>query len=159
MRTRSAAERLQRRSRIRRLLLWAAAITAIVIAVMLIRCGGGFGFGTGGGLGLGAGKGRGLGSNVGTGSGTRRARAPQPCAVRVDAAGITVDGRSATVPDVVTACRAAGGAEVVVVGDARLGTWEALRVALDTAAIATHVRGAGELPADGGPALAGDAGP
>jgi hypothetical protein len=138
-----ASQRLQRRSRRRRLLFWLLAIGAIAAAVLLIRCGGGFGLGKGG-LGVGGGSARGL--RAPTGSGSASAAAPARCAVRVDGSGITLGGTAAAVGEVVTACRASGGADVVVAGDARQGTWDELRAALDGAGVAVHVRGAGAAP-------------
>ncbi len=151
MSQRSATERLRRRGRLRRLLFWGIAIGAIVAAVLLIRCGGGFGFGKGKGLGTGSslrsGSGTGTGASTGSGAST-----PVRCAVRVDAIGITVDGKPADIAGAVESCRVAGGADVTVVGDARQGTWEALQAALDAAGVATHIRGAGAPAAvDGGP--------
>ncbi|MBK9030567.1 MAG: hypothetical protein IPL61_04375 [Myxococcales bacterium] len=134
--TSTAQARLTRRGRIRRALFWIGVAAALVIAVLLIRCRGGFGVGGGGG--------RGLGGGAGRGTVAKPAPTPAPrCALRVDAAGITVDGQPATIATAVTACRAAGGAEVTVAGDARQGTWTELEAALAAAAIATHVRGAG----------------
>ena len=138
-----ASQRLRRRGRIGRLLFWMFAIAAIVGVILLAKCGGGFGFGKGG---MGLGKGRALktetgsGTGTGTGTGTKSVR----CLVRVDGTGITMDGKPASVSEVVEACQqAAAGADVIVAGDARQATWEELRAALDGAGIASLVRGAG----------------
>lgn len=140
-----ASQRLRRRGRVGRLLFWMFAIAAIVAVFLIAKCGGGFGFGKGG---MGLGKGRSLssgsGPGAGTGAGTGSAAAPARCMVRVDGTGITVEGKPASVAEVVTACKAAtAGADVIVAGDARQATWEELRAALDAAGIASLIRGAG----------------
>jgi hypothetical protein len=138
-----ASQRLRRRGRLGRLLFWAFAIGAIVAVFLIARCGGGFGFGKGG-MGLGKGHSLKSGSGSGAGTSTGAAAAPARCMVRVDGAGITVDGRPAPVADVVAACKkATAGADVIVAGDARQATWEELRAALDANGIASLVRGAG----------------
>ncbi|HUQ08238.1 MAG TPA: hypothetical protein VM261_37345 [Kofleriaceae bacterium] len=137
--------RLKRRGRMGRLLFWAIAIAAIVAVFLIARCGGGFGFGKGG-LGVGGGSSKGvLGQQgSGTGTGTGREVAPARCMVRVDGTGIQIDGKPSTVDEVIAACKVAtAGADVVVAGDARQGTWEELRAALDANGIASLVRGAG----------------
>ncbi|MBK7073059.1 MAG: hypothetical protein IPH44_12225 [Myxococcales bacterium] len=137
----SAVAKVLARQRRRRRLFAAAVIAALVIALLAIRCGGGFGLG--GGDGLGGGRG-----GAGTGSGS--ARAPARCQIRVDATGVTVDGKPATPAAAVAACR--GGADVVVTGDARQGTWDELARALAAAGVATAVRGAGApIDVDAGP--------
>lgn len=161
--TGEASQRLRRRGRLGRIFFWAFAIGAIAAVFLIAKCGGGFGFGKGGlGLGggsgvrLGQGKGSGHGSGPGSGpsagSDTGSAAAPARCMVRVDATGITVAGKPATVSEVVAACKTAtAGADVIVAGDARQATWEELRGALDAAGIASLVRGAGGmLPVDAG---------
>jgi hypothetical protein len=152
MSARSAGERLQRRGRIFRILFWAAAIAAIVLAILFVRCGGGWG------LGLGGGKGRGVATGKGDGEGTGKARpaadrAPLRCQVRVDGTGLSLDGKPSSIPAAVTACKATAGADVLVAGDARQGTWDELRAALDAAGIPSLVRGAVTTPpaADAGP--------
>ena len=139
--TRSAPERLSRRDRLRRALFWIAVGAALVLALVLVQCGGGFGLGGGGGSGVGGGR-RAIGTSDGSGSGAAIPR----CALRVDATGIALDDRAVSIADAVAACHRAGGAEVLVTGDARQGTWDALRAALDAAAIAFHTRGAGAPP-------------
>ena len=137
--TRSAPERLRRRDRMRRALFWIAVGAALVLALVLVQCGGGFGLGGGGGSGVGGGR-RAIGTSDGSGAAIPR------CALRVDATGIALDDRAVSIADAVAACHRAGGAEVLVTGDARQGTWDALRAALDAAAIAFHTRGAGAPP-------------
>ena len=77
--------------------------------------------------------------------------APPRCQLRVDGEGVALDGRPASVAEAVTACTAAGAADVLVTGDAVQGTWDELRAALDGAGVKTFVRGA--------PAPAPDAAP
>lgn len=159
-----ASQRLKRRSRIGRLLFWMFAIAAIAAVIWLAKCGGGFGFGKGG-FGLGSGRsltsgGAGSGTGAGAGTVTGSTAAPARCMVRVDGTGLTVEGKAATVAEVVTACKTAtAGADVIVAGDARQATWEELRAALDAAGIASLIRGAGApvvpdagtAPPDSGP--------
>jgi hypothetical protein len=150
-----ASQRLKRRGSMGRLLFWLVAIAAIVAVFLIARCGGGFGFGKGG-LGVGGGSSQGVlgerGTGSGAGTGTGGDVAPARCMVRVDGSGVSVAGKPATVDEVIAACKAAtAGADVIVAGDARQGTWEELRTALDANGIASLVRGAGApVTADGG---------
>lgn len=107
-------ERRRWRRRIVMLSVWAAAIVA---AVLYLRCGKGWGTG-----GEGGGSGPGTAALVNT-TGKR-------CQLKLDVHGITVDGHGASRDAAVEICRAAGGAEVVVTGDAREGDWAMLRGAL-----------------------------
>jgi hypothetical protein len=110
-----------------------------VLAWLLGRCQG-FGLGPGGGLGGGDGAGRGDGEGDGGRAGAAGGRAPdvdagpRRCRLRLDAAGLTRDGRPLAIADAITACRPAG-AEVVVTGDARQGALDALREAFATAGV------------------------
>jgi hypothetical protein len=52
------------------------------------------------------------------------------CALRLTAAGITVDGKSMTREEAITACKATQGADIIVTGDARTGDWEDLQKAM-----------------------------
>jgi hypothetical protein len=109
------AKELDRR-RLRRRLVWLAIWgTAIVLAAIYLRCGRGWGTG---------GKGPGSG---GTASSSDHHR----CMLRVSAGGITVDDKPATREQAVGRCKVAGGADVIVTGDARQGDWDELRRALD----------------------------
>lgn len=138
----SARERARRRRRIARVVFWLAAIAALILAIMLVRCGGGFGFGDGKGLGGGTGKGPAEGK-AGKAQGLT---APARCQLRVDATGVRLDGTATTIPAAVAACRKTTGADVFVVGDARQGTWEELRAALAAADVPSLVRGAAADP-------------
>lgn len=156
-----ASQRLRRRGRLGRLLFWAVAIAAVVAVFLIARCGGGFGFGKGG-LGVGGGSSKGVLGERGTGAGTGTgsAAAPARCMVRVDGSGIAMDGKPATVDEVIAACkRATAGADVIVAGDARQATWEELRTALDANGIASLVRGAGAPVVPDAGVAAPDSGP
>lgn len=122
----SRSKQVERRKK-RGLLVWAAIAGLIALAILYWRCGGGFGFGGGS-----------FGAGEGTGEGTAKKAAdvsPKRCQLRLGATGITVDGKAATQAEAVAACKAAGGADVVVTGDARQGDWDALRSALDEAGV------------------------
>jgi len=124
------AKQLDRRQRRRRLVVLGGGATAIVLAVMYLRCGHGWGLG-----------GDGAGSGPGAGSGAESvSSAPKRCEVRVAKAGITVSGQAATRDAAVAACKPLGAADVVVTGDAREGDWEDLRRALEAAKIDIALR-------------------
>jgi len=123
----SVAKQLDRRQRRRKLLVLAAAATAIVLAVLYLRCGRGWGLG-----------GKGAGSGTATPGATDAG--PRRCAIRVAAHGLTVDGKAATRDEVVAACKATTGADVVVTGEARQGDWDDLRAALEAAHVAVFLR-------------------
>lgn len=129
------AKQLDRRRMRRKLTLWAAFAALIALAVTYVTCGQGFGLG---------GKGKGKGDGAGSGSARAMVDAgPTRCAIRVAAAGITVDGKPATREAAVTACKAASGADVVVTGDARQGDWDALKTALETAGVTVYMKQGG----------------
>jgi hypothetical protein len=120
------ARALHRRMRRRRLVMFAAAAAIVAFAIYFVTCGHGFGLG-----------------GTGKGSGVAAATAdagPRRCIVRVTASGYVLDGKSASRPAVVTACRATTGAEVTVTGDARQGDWDELRAALEAAHVAILVK-------------------
>jgi hypothetical protein len=117
---RDVAKERAKRSR-RRKAAWLTVIAgAVALALMYLRCGMGLGFGTG--------------SGTGTGVAVTDA-GPSRCKVRLDAAGISLDGKPATKKEALAACKAAGRADVVVTGDARQGDWDELRAALDEAGV------------------------
>lgn len=140
--------------RLRRLVVPAALIAAIVLAVLYLRCGGGLG--VGGGSSVGLGKGTGSEGTAGAGgSGTARAALDRPsdagvprCQVRVTGAGLELDGAVATREAVVAACTTAAAADVTVTGDARQGVWDDLKAALTAAGVATFVRDPQAAPTD-----------
>jgi hypothetical protein len=121
-------------------------IAALAAFLLYAECGGGWGFGTGGGDEIGA-------------SSTDSPRKPAVtladagvprCQLRLGADGITVDERAVSQEEAVAMCKKAGGADVVVTGDARQGDWDTLRTRLEADGIATFVRGAPQTPADAG---------
>jgi hypothetical protein len=122
------AKQLDRRQLRRRLLFLAAATTAVVLAVMYLRCGRGWGLGKGDGTG------------TGSGSAVVADAGPVRCTIRVAAHGLTVDGKPATRDQAVATCKATTGADVIVTGEARQGDWDDLRAALEAAHIAVYVR-------------------
>ncbi len=123
------AKELDRRRRRRRLIFAAVWIALIALALVYVRCGGSWGLG-----------GRGSGAGSGSGAGTASDGGPHRCALRIAASGVTVDGRAVTREAAVAICRSAGGADVVVTGDAREGDWEAVRAALEAAKVPVFVR-------------------
>jgi hypothetical protein len=136
------------RRKVARLGVAAAAVAAAVLLAPWKRCGAELGFWPGGG----PGEGEPDRPKTAAGGGSAD-EAPRPrCKVRLDASGLTLDGAAADQPAVVTACKAAGGADVVVTGDAVQGAWDGLRAALIEAGVEVYVRGAadGAAPVDAG---------
>ncbi|MFN0246149.1 MAG: hypothetical protein ACKV2T_04530 [Kofleriaceae bacterium] len=125
----SIAKQLDRRQMRRRLLFLALVVGAIIAAITFLTCGQGFGLG-------GKGKGSGAASGSGPGSALTVDAGPKRCAIRIAAAGSTVDGQPATVEQIVAACKSTTGADVTVTGDARQGDWDTLRAALEAAEVA-----------------------
>ncbi|MEZ4361160.1 MAG: hypothetical protein R3B48_13325 [Kofleriaceae bacterium] len=68
------------------------------------------------------------------------------CQLRLDGGGLWLLGSTGQalveVPGAVESCKAAGGADVVITGEARQGAWEELRAALEAAGVPSFVRGA-----------------
>jgi hypothetical protein len=124
------ASELEWRRRRKKLALLAIWATAIILAVLYLRCGSGWGTG-----GKGAGKGPGAGSGVAVTPGAKR------CVVRVSAEGIVVDGKKLKREDAVKACKATEGALITVTGDARQGDWDELRTSLESAGVKISTRG------------------
>lgn len=150
MRQRSI-QRPQRRFRPFFMILLLGIVGFIMYA---LQCGDGLGF-------LGSGSGTGTGDDerdrvdspekaepeatdvrpaVGDGSGPRR------CRLRLDASGLTLDGRTSTVEDAVSACKKAGGAELSPTGDAVYGQLQKVREALDRAGVEVFERNPGTVP-------------
>jgi len=127
------AKELAKRQRRRKWFTLTAVAGLIALAVIYLRCGHGWGIGSGDGEGSGTGTARSVVSSGDAG--------PKRCAIRVTAAGISVDGKSMKKDEAVAACRATAGADVVVTGDARQGDWDDLRAALEAAHVEVFVRG------------------
>jgi hypothetical protein len=122
------AAELRRGQRRRRLLLLLLLAAAVVALVMVLH--------------FGAGPGLGLGPSGDPGSGAAAAApAPRRCALRLDATGLTVDGKPAERAAAIATCATAGGADVVVTGSARQGAWDELRQGLAQAGVPAFVRG------------------
>ncbi len=81
------------------------------------------------------------------GSGSGSAGESPRCQLRLDSSGLWLSNASgqarADVSAAVTMCKEAGGAEVVVTGEAKQGAWDELRGALDAAGVPVFVRGGG----------------
>ena len=133
---RKSESRPQRRGR---LTPWVLVAGLVAAAVLYLRCGDGFGFGRGDGKG--DGKGEVKKKPAGDATGVLGGAAIR-CQLRLDAAGLHVDGAAAasSVEDAVRACKAAGGAELVATGDAVFGELEKVREALDQAGVSVFVR-------------------
>lgn len=137
------SRRRQQRSTGGRLLIWAFVLGLLAAALMYLRCGEGFGFGPGGGD-----KDEGEGDRA-VEEALRPAVGGEPagrCQLRVDAKGVTLDGKATELDAVVAACKKAGGAELVATGDAVYGTVEELKTALDRAGVPVLVRDPATAP-------------
>jgi hypothetical protein len=144
----------KKRPRRMRWVVRGALAALILMALAYLRCGGaGLGLGGGGG-GLGVAKrsddepskqGRPLVSEPAPSN----APAPEPvrCQLRLDGGGLWQLGATGqeqvAVAAAAAACKQAGGADVIVTGDARQGAWDELRAALDAAGVPSFVRGGG----------------
>jgi len=128
---REVAKQLDRRRLKRRMTVWTLLLALIAAAAGYLRCGSGFGLGGGGGAGQ--------GSEQETRA-PRTAAGRQRCVLRVTASGITVDGTQMSRDGAVAACKAFGGAELVVTGDAREGDGKDLEAALKAAGVTDIVR-------------------
>ncbi len=139
------SRRRQQRSTGGRLVIWALVLGLLVAAMMYLRCGEGLGFGPGGGD---------DGDDEGEKGEARRdqltpAVGGEParrCQLRLDASGVTLDGRSVEMDAAVAACKKAGGAELVTTGDALHGAVEELKAALDAAEVPVLVRDRATAP-------------
>ncbi len=122
------AKHLDRRQRRRRLIVLSTVLALAILAILYLRCGRGLG-----------------GRDEGTGSAQPLATpipdaAPRThCALRLAAAGLSLDGESTSSDAAIAACKQAT-IEVLVTGDARQGDWDKLREALDAASIHYTVR-------------------
>lgn len=135
-----------RKGRKKRLLIIAIAALLLLLALILRSC-----------LGLGLGTGDGTGDDTATDepqplvtssadagqvvaepSPDSGSAGPARCALVLDAQGLRIGGRPATIEQAVTACRAAGAADLRVMGDARTGTYKQLQSALEAADISLY---------------------
>jgi hypothetical protein len=130
----------------------------IAAAVLYLRCGEGLGFGPGGGFGGGGdSKGEGEGDGDAKDQASRDedkdkdapdvrpavgggASAKRRCKLRLDASGLAVDDRTASVEEAVEACKRAGSAELTVTGDATFGEHQRVKKALDKAGVEVFER-------------------
>jgi hypothetical protein len=143
----------QRHPRKTRWLARGLIVALIALAVWYLRCGGrGYGLGPGGIEPVGVPdeptRPNALvspdprGSAAGDGAGAARR-----CQLRLDSGGLwMLGGAGQTQVDVaaaVASCQEAGGADVVVTGEATQGGWDELRAALDAAGVPSFVRGGG----------------
>jgi hypothetical protein len=127
---RDVASELDGRRRKRKLGFFAALVAAIVAAFTYLRCGSDWGLG-------GTGKGKG----AATGSAVTQTQGPKRCVVRVDAKGISVDGKEVKRDEAVAACKQTEGALITVTGNARQGDWDELKAALTDAGVQIFTRG------------------
>jgi hypothetical protein len=128
-------------------------VALIALAVIYLRCGGGgLGFGGGGGGGsnpLGLLKETPPPTTPASKDGEAPAAGKEPlrCQLRLDSGGLWLLGATGQaqtdIAAAVASCKEAGGADVVVTGEARQGAWDELRAALDSAGIRSFVRGGG----------------
>ncbi|MBK7536690.1 MAG: hypothetical protein IPI49_15250 [Myxococcales bacterium] len=130
----------QHRSRRTKWAVRGALASLVALALAYLRCGSGLGLGGGGG-------------QQDQGQEPAPVAAPPPeaaalrCQLRLDSGGLwmlsTTGQEQLTVGAAVTACKATGGADVVITGDARQGGWDELRAALQAAGVPSFVRGGG----------------
>lgn len=121
---REVAKQLDRRQTKRRVTVWTLLLGLIAAAAAYLRCGDGFGVGGGG-------KGSGDG-----GSATQIVAGKPRCLIRLTGTGITVDGTPMSRDGALAACKAFGSAEIFVTGDARQGDGPELATALKAAGVA-----------------------
>lgn len=125
---RDVAQHLERQRVRRRMIRWLLLLALVGLAALFLRFGDGFGLG-------GAGKGSGSGEAEPAVQPLAEVPGPRRCAVRVTAAGITVDGQPLPRDEAAAACKATTGADVVITGDAREGDWKDLKAALEAAGV------------------------
>jgi hypothetical protein len=117
------------------------------VLMYYMRCGEGFGIAPGGGDGTGS---RSEAERVDRGTDEspadvrpavgESARPPRRCRLRLDASGLTLEGRPSTIDEAVDACKRSGGAELTPTGDAVYGELQKVRQALDRAGVEVFVR-------------------
>ncbi len=129
------------RGRMSPMLLLLAALVLLGLWLARGRCGRGWGLGGGGDTtGLPSGRPeRPSGGDVARTDGdSPRTQAP-PCEARLSSDGLQRNGRSVTLADLVSQCRAAGSVNLTVTGDARFGEMETLRASLADAGLRVFV--------------------
>jgi hypothetical protein len=137
---RRLARELLGQQRRRRMLTLLALLAAAIAAATYLRCGKGWGTG---------GKGPGEGGTTTT---VTSSDANARCSIRLAGTGLTVDGKSMTRDEAITACKAKTGADVLITGDARQGDWDELRTSLEAASIQFFAREPrGVTPPDAAP--------
>ncbi len=127
-----------------RLVIWAFVLGLLVAAMMYLRCGEGFGFGPGGGE---------DGDDESEKGEAKSELSPavggepaERCRLRVDSEGVKIDGKALEVDEAVAACKKTGGAELTATGDAKYGTVEELKAALDREGVPVLVRDPATAP-------------
>ncbi|MCC6527489.1 MAG: hypothetical protein IT373_32885 [Polyangiaceae bacterium] len=120
------------------LLLAAAAIAGLVLG--WFRCGGAGWFGGGQGTSTGSASAATDGSAAAVASAAPSETPAGPCALRLDATGLTLDGRAVTPAQALAACRPAGEAILHVVGDTPFGAFERLRDELERGGVRVTTR-------------------
>lgn len=128
-------------------------LALIAAAVLYFRCGDGLGFGPGGGLGDGDGDGKRKSDeprasesgdketpDVRPAVGEAGEEVPRRCRLRLDAKGLTLDDRPATLEKAIEVCKRSGSAELTTTGDATFGEHERIQKALDEAGVEVFER-------------------
>jgi hypothetical protein len=129
----------RRRKRWLRVLVLLAALAAAVF--LLLRCGGDFGLGLGNGWGIaGDGDGDDDSDDGAATSADKPAKAVKRCRLRLDLTGLTLDDVPVSIERAVAACKTAGEADLTVTGDARQGTLDATKSALEQAGVRVYAR-------------------
>ena len=124
---RDVAKHLDRRRIKRKVTLWTLLVALVAAAASYLHCGHGLGLGGGGGPGD-------------DGPAPRESVVARRCLLRISAKGITVDGKPMERAAAVDACKQAGSAELIQVGDAPEGKLEELRRALAAARVPFALR-------------------
>jgi hypothetical protein len=138
----TVAKEMDRRRMRRRMLTLLAILGLVVAAALYLRCGKGWGTG---------GKGEGKGGTS-VGSAVVVDAGPQRCAIRLDAKGISIDGKQMTRDEAIATCKKLNSADVLITGDSRQGDWDDLRAALEAANIPFFAREPrGVTPSDAAP--------
>ena len=140
---RDVAKQIDRRRGHRKLVMFLLLLAALALAITRLPCGDG--------LGLGIGPGEDDGASTATPVTSSTDGSARRCALRVTGQGLIIDGKRGTLEEALAACKTAGGADVVVTGDARHGDWIELEAALKAAGIPVFKR-------DAKPAAQGSAG-